>query len=79
MKKIILTLIALAALLPPCISDFSFWSLLWDTQPPVVAVEYPDIAIDMTEIDSQEVLLEHKRSKKYATVNPTLIIGEIRY
>jgi hypothetical protein len=80
MKKFLLYLLALAALLAPCIADFSFWGLPWDRE--VIAVNttnYPDIAYDMTHIPEQFVLWSHKQSMKYATIKPNLIIGEIRY
>jgi hypothetical protein len=79
MKKFLLYLLALAALLSPCIADFSFWGLLWDHEIVAVDTTYPDIAVDMTYIPEPVVLWPNKQSMKHTTIKPNLIIGEIRY
>lgn len=79
MKKFLFYLLALAVLLSSCITDFSFLGLPWDHEIVTTDIQYPDIAVDMTYIPEQPVLWPNKQSLKYATVNPDLIIGEIRY
>ena len=78
MKKAIIYIIALTALLATTISDFSFLGLPWDHEI-VVETVYPDIAVDMTYIPEPPILWSHKQSMKYSTIKPKLITGEIKY